>query len=164
MPREKIRRTEKTSGIDMKVVNQLIDLRDSINQQAKKTGLFCNLFPDINKKVCQECPGIKPKEKKCKICFEHDVEREYIHNHDELKGKQRRARKQDNPKKEGDISGKDDNYSSCVCDCDYVYGSDEQSTYNVTEKEYPCGEMYFACPNNEGCEHGRKCTYPPTET
>lgn len=163
MPREKIRRTEKTSDVDMKVVNQLIDLRDSINQKAKQTGLFCNLFPDINKKVCQECPGIKSDQKKCEFCFDHVVERTFIHNHDELKGQKRRERKQDNPKKGVDISETadfDTEDYGYVCDCD-DYGGDEIENCDETAKKYPCGSMYFACPNNAGCEYGKKCTYPP---
>jgi len=138
MPREKIRRTEKTVNVDMKIVKKLTDLRDSINQQAKQTGLFCNLFPDLNKKVCKQC-----SEKNCKLCLEHEREREFIHKQEATKGNKRRERKQNNPKHkdDGDIS---------------VDMTDEE---DFEEGTYICGEMYFACPNKDDCNFGNKCIY-----
>ena len=92
------------------------------------------------------------------------MEREYIHSHDELKGEPRKARKQDNPKKGIDRLGSNNEElkdCDCDCDCDYDYGCDEQAEYDETAEKYPCGKLYFACPNNVGCEYGVKCPYNP---
>lgn len=157
MPREKIMKTNQTTLVDMEIVKRLRTLRDSINQQSKATKLFCNLYPDINKKVCLECPGKKANHKIAGICFNHEMERNYIHDHEELKGNQRRERKRKNFKRCGEISLEndfdDDYYDDFV---DY----DQNNNDEISEK-YPCGRMYFACPNNIGCEYGEKCTYTP---
>lgn len=151
MPREKIMKTNQTS-VNMEIVKRLIILRDSINQQSKETKLFCNLYPDINKKVCLECPGRKENHKIAGICFNHELERDYIHNRDDLKGNQRRKRKQNNSKRCSSEISPDD---------DFDFEDYDQNDNDEISEKYPCGKMYFACPNNIGCEYGKKCTYTP---
>ena len=152
---EKIKRTDKVK-VSMQVVEDLYELRKKRNVQLKGTNKFCNLFPNIDKTICKECSENE-------FCLKHKHEREFIHEQEDSKDLPRRKRKQDNPKKDSEISEMDENYSSCACDCDYDYGSDEQSTYDNIEKWYPCGALYFACPNNQGCAYGKECTYPPTD-
>jgi hypothetical protein len=91
MPREKIRRTDKVTPVDMGIVKELKAHRLKRNSELDGTGKFCNLYPDINKQVCKECSNNV-------LCLKHSKEREYIHEQEATKGNQRRKRKQDNPK------------------------------------------------------------------
>ena len=152
MPREKIRRTEKTVGVDMIIVKKLTDWRDSINQKAEQTGLFCNLFPDMNKKVCKQCP-----EKKCELCLKHEREREFIHAQEATKGNKRRERKQTSPK----IVGPKEFGEATEEDEEFIdnYAEEEPIKEPAGDKRYPCYPMEYACPKKDECNCGENCPY-----
>lgn len=155
---EKIMRTEKVK-VNMQIVEDLYELRRKRNVQLKATNKFCNLFPNIDKTICKECADNE-------LCLKHKHERDFIHEQEDVKNLPRRKRKQDNPKKDSRISESENSEikgNSYICECDYDYVSDEQSSYDENAKKYPCGELYFACPNNQGCNYGADCTYPPEE-
>lgn len=137
--REKIMRTDKTK-VNMQFVDKLYALRRERNEQLKGTDQFCNLFPNIHRTVCKECSGNE-------LCLKYKAEREYIHSQEETKGNSRRRRKQDNPKK---------NESGVSEEC-----FDSDDVYEDEAKEYPCKEMFFACPDKDKCEYGKKCSYNP---
>ena len=143
---EKIRRTDKVS-IDIKVVEQLRTYRGMRNCQLEGTNHFCNLYPDMNKRVCKSCPKTMRE-----MCTDHKREREYIHAQEETKGAPRRQRKQQNLKKiQSEISAQE-------ADGEEVYLYEDQDVDPIAE-QYPCRVMYFACPDKDFCEFGKKCPH-----
>lgn len=146
MTKEKKQHTQKIGKVNMNMVKQLITWRDMRNTQLEGTKFFCTLYPDINKKICQECP-----ETISKACFKHEWERDYIHKQEDSKGTPRRKRKQNNPKYEVETSVTENDYD------DYFDNSDN----DAEAKKYPCKDMYFACPDKNKCKYGKKCTYSP---
>ena len=145
--REKIRRADKVS-VDMGIVEQLITYKDMRNCQLEGTKYFCNLYPDINKRACKDCPKTMRE-----LCEDSKREREYIHAQDATKANPRRKRKQENPKKQIlEISVR-----TTEEDDTYLY---EEQTDPIAAK-YPCEDMYFACPDKEKCQYGKECPYKP---
>ena len=90
---EKIRRPDKVN-VDIQVVEQLRTYRGMRNCQLEGTNHFCNLYPDMNKRVCKGCPKTMRE-----MRTDHRKEREYIHAQEETKGTPRRQRKQQNLKR-----------------------------------------------------------------
>jgi len=149
MPREKIRRTEKVKPVDMGIVKDLKAYRLERNNELAGTGKFCNLYPDINKKVCKECS-------KREYCLKHQKEREFIHEQEATKGNQRRRRKQDNPKHDIlEISVK----TSENEELDELYEKYEVTGEEFDEDKYPCLSVSISCPEREKCNFGEKCKY-----
>ena len=140
--RERIMRTDKTK-VNMQFVDKLYVLRMERNEQLKGTDQFCNLFPNIHRTVCKECSGNE-------LCLKYKAEREYIHSQEETKGNSRRKRKQDTQK------NKENGISEECFDADDVYEDEVDGVEN-----YPCKEMFFACPDKDKCEYGKKCSYNP---
>ena len=149
---EKIRRTDKVS-IDMQIVEQLKTYRGMRNCQLEGTNQFCNLFPDMNKRVCKGCPKTMRE-----MCETYKKEREYIHSQEETKGTPRRQRKQQNLKRI-----QSDEISAQIADEDEAYLYEDQDVDSMAE-QYPCRTMYFACPDKDFCEFGEKCPYDDSKT
>lgn len=149
--REKIRRSDKVS-VDIGIVEQLIIYRDMRNCQLEGTKYFCNLYPDMNKRACKDCPKTM-----CELCTEHKKEREYIHTQEATKGNQRRERKQTSPKiigpKEiGEVTDEDEEFID-------NYAEEEPIKEPAGDKRYPCYPMEYACPKKDECNCGENCSY-----
>lgn len=147
--REKMHPKSNVGKVDMEIVSRLIGWRNTRNCQLVGTKYSCTLHPDVNKKICNDCPETIRKE-----CFKYEWERDYIHKQDEAsKSNQRRKKKQNNPKYDGlNDSGQYD-----ADDDDYEEDSDNY--YDAEAMKYPCKAMYFACPDKDCCKYGRKCPY-----
>lgn len=156
--RETIKRTKHVGVPDMKMVKKLIRLRDKRNLELEGTKYFCNLYPNINKKVCQEC-----SEKNRDMCFKHEWERDYIHKQEAKEGNKRRERKQDNPKYNVlEISVKtsdDEEYANTYKKYGAIEEKSELTEVDSEDAKYPCHAMNFACPNREECNFGENCKY-----
>ena len=156
--REVIKRTKHVGVPDMKKVKKLIDLRDKRNLELEGTKHYCNLYPNVNKKACQEC-----SEKNRDMCLKHEWERDYIHKHEAKDGNKRRERKQDNPKHDIlEISVKtsdDEEYDEMYEKYDVDEETPEIIEVDSEDDKYPCHAMNFTCPNRKECDFGKKCNF-----
>lgn len=145
--KEKMHPRSKLGKIDMNMVEQLIKWRETRNNQLKDFAFKCSLYPDENKRICETCPTTIRK-----ACFKYEWERDYIHKQEKAKlDNQMRKKKK---RKEGLPSDQ-----ACYYDeNDY----DEHNEEVGEATKYPCKELYFACPDSEFCNHGKKCDYKPT--
>ena len=154
--RETIKRTKHVGVPDMGKVKKLVDWRDKRNSGLEGTNLFCNLYPNMNNKVCQGCP-----EKMREMCFKYEWERDYIHKHKAKEGNKRRERKQNGPKS----LGPKEFVESAEEDNEFIdnYAEKEPTKEPAGDKKYPCYPMEYACPKKGECNYGESCPYKDSE-
>lgn len=153
--KEKMHSKSNIGKIDMNMVNELKHLQKIRNCQLQGCSLRCFLHPDYNKLVCRICPS-----EISKICFKYEWERNYIHNQE--KASSDRQIKKEKEESEGLKSNQEYNYDGFDSYEDYDdYYDDDDNDPNDEAKKYPCGEMYFACPEKDECHFGKECQYSP---
>lgn len=77
---EKNQRLDSKTKVNMKIVNELLNIKYRRNHLLKYSFCFCDLYPSENSQTCLDCPKVLKK-----VCFENKLERDYIHAQEEKK-------------------------------------------------------------------------------